>query len=642
MLNYIKRIVSIFMIIIFLMEINLSERAFASSITNTAQNFTATDVKEFADHILPKQLEKYHIAGATISVVKDGQVVFENGYGVYNQEMSKKVSSKTTLFKIGSITKLFTWTAVMQLVEKGSINLDEDINHYLKDFKIPEAFNKPITMRNLMTHTAGFDDRLTNLFNPPDSKVIPLGTYLKDTMPKRIYAPGEIIAYSNYGASLAGFIVEQVSGEKYSEYINKNILRPLGMNNTFVEQPVPDAFKDNVSLGFKFNNGSYKSSKDALIQLVPTGAISSTAEDMTKFMMMHLQKGKLGDVKILEEKTADEMHSRQYASDERLPGICLGFMEWNRNGKRIIWHSGGSQLFMSLFMLIPEDNAGLFVSYNGPNADEARNELRQAFLDRYYPYEYKEPKPMAGYKERAKRYEGSFMEARTAKYNSDKLVFAMSRSKKVTANEDGSITFRDTKYIEVEPLVFKEIGGQGTLVFKENQKGEITNAFQDFEPHETYIKIPWYESIEIQIFIFAVCILVFVYLILSRSIKKTSLKKNWYIKDENKLSFGRKLILRICILNLVFPILAGLGIILDITVGSQGILLGNIPWLTKVSLFPPLIASVLSCVALIYIINAWKSKVWSLQYRLQYTWILIISIIFTLWIKCWNLMGFFL
>lgn len=643
MLNYIKRIISISMIMILFMGVNLPQTTFASNTTKAAHDFNTEDVKEFADELLPKQLEKNHIVGATISVVKDGQVLFENGYGFYNQDMSKKVSPETTLFKIGSITKVFTWTAVMQLVEKGSINLDEDINRYLKDFKIPEAFNKPITMRNLMTHTAGFDDRLTNLFNPPDSEIIPLGTYLKDTMPKRIYPPGEIVAYSNYGASLAGFIVEQVSGEKYSEYINKNILKPLNMNNTFVEQPVPDAFKENVSLGFKYNNDSYKGSYDALIRLVPTGAISSTSEDMAKFMLMHLQNGKYGDTKILNEKTAEEMHSLQFAEDERLPGICLGFMEWKRNRKRIIWHSGGSELFMSLFMLIPEEKVGLFVSYNGPNADEARSELRQAFLDRYYPYEYKAAEPMEGYKERARRYEGSFMEARTAEYNSDKLAFALSRAKKVTANEDGSITFRDTKYVEVEPLVFSEVSGQGVLVFKENEKGEVTNAFQDFEPHETYIKVPWYMSAEIQMCILGVCLLIFLYSTLGSSIiKRTKLKKNWYTKDEDKLVLGRKLILWVCIFNLMFPIIAGLGIILDLTIGSQNILLGNIPLLTKISLFPPLVASILCCITLIYMINAWKNKIWSLSYRLQYTFILIVSIIFTCGLKYWNLLGFYL
>jgi CubicO group peptidase (beta-lactamase class C family) len=333
------------MLIILLIGIGFSQIAYANEDGNARHDFTENDIKEFTDGLLQKQLEEYHIAGAAISIVKDGKILYENGYGIYNKEKDKKVSPQSTLFRIGSVTKLFTWTAVMQLAEKGEIDIDKDINFYLKDFKIPNTFDKPITMRNLMTHTPGFDDRLTNLFNSPDSDVIALGTYLKDTMPKRIYTPGEIIAYSNYGAALAGLIVQQVSGQKYENYVNENIIKPLGMKNTFFEQPVPEAFRSNASLGFSYNNGKYKGSQDALIQLVPAGAISSTADDMAKFITAHLQNGRYEDIRILNEDTANEMHSQQLTMDKRLPGMCLGFMESFRNGKRIIWHSGGSQLF---------------------------------------------------------------------------------------------------------------------------------------------------------------------------------------------------------------------------------------------------------------------------------------------------------
>jgi CubicO group peptidase (beta-lactamase class C family) len=593
-------------------------------------------MEAFANKLIPQQMEKYHIAGVELSVVRDGTVLFEKGYGVYNKAMNKEVSAQDTLFRIGSISKLFIWTSIMQLVQEGKIDLDMDINTYLKTFQIPDTFGKPITIRNLMTHTAGFEDRLTNLFSSSDSKLIPLDTYLKETILARIYAPGERIAYSNYGASLAALIVEQVSGMDYSDYIQEHILDPLEMSHTTLEQPVPEEFSNQVSFGFTYRNGTYKGTPDAMIQMAPSGAISSTADDMAKFMIMHLQNGRYGNIRILNENISNEMQSRQYASDSSLPGMCLGFMEWLRNDKRIIWHSGGTQLFKSLFMLIPAENTGVFISYNTPNSEDARADFRSEFLNRYYPYMVSSPQAMKGYKERAKRYKGSYIESRTALRNSDKIIFALSRVQKVKVNKDGSITFRNTRYVEVEPLHFKEIDGQGILIFRENEQGEVTDAYQDYEPHETYCKLPWYKTIDVQISILLLCILTFIVLLFGWVIIGKQKKSSWYQKDQKRLIYGRKLLWWACLLNLMFPIMIVLGVVFDLLIGSKTVLLGNFPLLSKLSLFPPVIAAILTLIALIYMIYSWKNKIWSITFRLQYTFVLLICLIYTEWFDTWN------
>ena len=161
------------------------------------------DFETFLDALIPSQLRNRNIAGAVVSVVKDGQLLFQKGYGYADFEGKKPVLADQTLFRPGSISKLFTATAVMQLVEQGKLDLDHDVNDYL-DFAIPKTYAEPVTLRQLLTHTAGFEDTLKNLFVAHESDMKPLRTYLLNEMPARIFPPGKIPSYSNYGFTLAG------------------------------------------------------------------------------------------------------------------------------------------------------------------------------------------------------------------------------------------------------------------------------------------------------------------------------------------------------------------------------------------------------------------------------------------------------
>src|SRR5215510_5234194 len=189
--------------------------------TNSAHEMTAADVESFLDGIVPLQLKRNDIAGATIAVVKDGKLLFAKGYGYADVKNKKPVSAAETLFRPGSISKLFTWTAIMQLFEQGKLDLDRDVNTYL-DFKIPDAFGKPITLKNIMTHTPGFEEQVKDLFNINSSSP-DLGQYLKTHIPARVYPPGTVPAYSNYATALAGYIVQRVSGRPFEEYVAENI-----------------------------------------------------------------------------------------------------------------------------------------------------------------------------------------------------------------------------------------------------------------------------------------------------------------------------------------------------------------------------------------------------------------------------------
>ncbi len=350
-----------------------------------AHELTRADVEEFFDLLIKDQLAREDIAGAVVGVVKDGQVVLAKGYGYADVEKGTPATADASLFRIGSISKLITWTAAMQLVEQRKLSLDEDVNTYL-DFKIPPAFGKPITLRNLMTHSAGFEDTWRDLGVAEPQQLIPLETYVKTHIPKRIYPPGEVSAYSNYGATLAGYLVQRVSGKAFDEYVDENIFRPLGMNRTTFAQPPPSGLAPLVSEGYGL--ASAPAGGFEYMTLFPAGSVSASANDMCKFMLAHLQDGQLNGAKILDPDTLRLMHSRTFGFDDRMNGWAYGFYEESTNGHRIIGHGGDLQRFHSDLHLILDANTGFFISYNSKGTGDLgldRQRLLQMFMDRYFP-----------------------------------------------------------------------------------------------------------------------------------------------------------------------------------------------------------------------------------------------------------------
>src|SRR3954447_2694991 len=342
---------------------------------------TASDVEAFLDGIVPLQLAREDIAGATVAIVKDGKVLFTKGYGYADVGSKKPVSPEETMFRPGSISKLFTWTSVMQLVEQGKLDLDRDVNEYL-DFKIPDAFGKPITLKNLLTHTPGFEeqikDLITNKVEKPD-----LGNYLKTHIPDRIYAPGTVPAYSNYGAALAGYIVERVSGEPFDDYLQHHIFTPLGMAHSSFAQPLPAPLAGMMSQGYK--QASQPAGKFELVSVAPAGSLSSTGSDMARFMIAHLANG----APLLDPKTATLMHAPANQPIAGLPAMALGFYHEDRNGVTIIGHGGDTTMFHSDLHLFLDKGVGLFISMNSTGrmgaAQPLRGRLFAEFTDRYFP-----------------------------------------------------------------------------------------------------------------------------------------------------------------------------------------------------------------------------------------------------------------
>jgi CubicO group peptidase (beta-lactamase class C family) len=345
---------------------------------------TRAELEAFVDGIMAVHLRDRNIAGATVSVVKDGKIFLAKGYGYADVKKKIPVNPETTMFRPGSVSKLVTWTAVMQLVEGGRIDLDTDVNTYLKDFKIPETFPEPITMKHLMTHTPGFEEKATGMGARTIEDLMPVGQFLQEYMPARVRPPGIITSYSNYGTALAGYIVEVLSGLPFETYVEDYIFKPLGMRHSTFRQPLPADLAEHMSVGYKFENGVFKPEEFELIHgMTPAGALSASGTDMALFMITHLQKGRFGEIRILEEETANLMHSQLFTHDPHIVGNAHGFWEMRYNDIYALEHGGDTLLFHSFLVLIPEQNTGFYVSYNSVGGGgPSRIQLVESILDR--------------------------------------------------------------------------------------------------------------------------------------------------------------------------------------------------------------------------------------------------------------------
>ena len=450
-----------------------------TKVQETPHEMTAADIAAFLDGFLPLQLERENVAGAVVCVVKDGKVLFAKGYGYSDVEKKTPVTPDNTLFRPGSISKLFTWTAIMQLVQQGKLNLDHNVNEYL-DFKIPDAYPQPITLRNIMTHTSGFEESFKELFVPEGTVLPPLREYLVHHMPERIFPPGAVPAYSNYAAALAGYIVEHVSGKPFNDYVTENIFRPLAMEHSTFAQPLPPQLKPLLSNGYELGTGKPKPFE--VIEPAPAGALSASAADLAHFMIAHLQNGKFENVQIFSPETAQLMHSRQNGFNPELNAMALGFYEESRNGHRIIGHGGDTIYFHSDLHLVLDAGIGFFVSYNsaGKGENSPRNALWKHFLDRYLPFTPPEIQAPSSAAADAKTVSGYYMSSRRDQSTLLDVTNSFEELH-VVPEPDGDIKVfplqdlngQTRRWREIGPLVYREMNGQDRIAFQKDANGRL-------------------------------------------------------------------------------------------------------------------------------------------------------------------------
>ncbi|WP_139215526.1 serine hydrolase domain-containing protein [Lysobacter sp. cf310] len=468
---------------------------------DVAPQLDAADALAYFDGVIGSALARSDIAGVTLSVVKDGRLLLSKGYGYADVARRTPVDPARTLFRPGSVSKLFTWTAVMQQVERGRIDLDADINRYL-DFKIPPYRGRPVTMRQLMTHTAGFEESLKHLFAADARALRGNARYLKSVQPARVFAPGEVPAYSNYGAALAGYVIERVTRQRYEDYIEAEVLRPLGMYRSSFRQPLPKALAPDLA-------GAYRDGRHAparafeLVNPAPAGGLSASADDMARFMLMQLGEGRLGEAVLLQPDTARRMHAPAYRALPALNAMALGYFRNDHNGVLTIGHDGATEAFQSSLLLFPQSQVGLFVSVDGPAASAAalRREVVRGFKQRYFPRAGKPEPTLASAATHGRQLVGRYESSRGSFDNVFALAGYLSQTR-IALHDDGSLTVsslrgaddRPRRWREVRPYVWREVDGDALLAAKLD-RGRVIAVASDAHPPAVWLQpVPAWRS----------------------------------------------------------------------------------------------------------------------------------------------------
>ncbi|PXV59180.1 CubicO group peptidase, beta-lactamase class C family [Dyella jiangningensis] len=345
-----------------------------------AAELSARDVQPWLDGEMSSVMQKAAVTGAVVVVVKDGEVLVSKGYGYADPDEKKAVDPASTMFRVGAMSGVVTSTAVMQLVEQHKLELDADVNRYL-DFTIPPRDGKPVTLRDLLTYTPGFEDVTKRVYLTDPKQLEQNEDWLRHgvRVPARIYPAGDVPAYSTYGMALAGHIVQRASGQRFDEYIERHVFEPLGMQHATFRQSTP--LWENLAS----NAGPAGAPTRKLVLPTPALGLAISGGDMAQLMIAQLQYGRAGNAQLLEQATVKQMQDEQRAAIPGLPGMALGFAHMDRDGQAVLGHEGDFNGYHSLLALLPEHHAGIFIATAGGDAQPLLRPLVERFSDRYFP-----------------------------------------------------------------------------------------------------------------------------------------------------------------------------------------------------------------------------------------------------------------
>ncbi len=481
------------MLLIIALCVSISGNSLAAAPT-VAPGPALSDPQEF-EAWLDSFLASYKPSGLAFVLVKDDRIFFQKGYGYADAQTQTPVVPETTIFPAASVSKVFTATAVMQLVEQGRLKLDEDINHYLTKFQLGHEFAQPVTLHHLLTHTSGLDEHFLSALSPRNEPLPDLGDYFARHIPPRVAPPGQRLNYSNHGLALAGYVVEAVSGEPFAEYVERHILLPLGMAHSSFRQPLPPALATDLA------RDKSRPRQAPFIIPYPAGSLATTASDMGRFIAAHLNGGSGNGARILQEQTIAQMHAQHFSPHESMPVVAYGFFESYANGQHALFHTGDGGAH-SLLYLLPEKRIGFYIVFYGSDSQAAvlRENLAQAFLDRYFPAEkFHLPAPPTDFASRAAPYTGTYRMAGYSHTTVEKLG-GLPQQVSVRDNGDGTLQASaggdlTARLAEVGPALFRSDEG-GYFAFQptgDGRKQRLIVSGGTSDPF-TAERIAWWEN----------------------------------------------------------------------------------------------------------------------------------------------------
>jgi hypothetical protein len=461
----------------------------------------------------------------------------------------------------------------------------------------------------------------------------PLGTYLARRMPPRFMPPGRFLCYSNHGMALAGYLVEEVSGQPFDRYMHDNVFAPLGMTRTsFASQAAVPA---DLAVGYDDSNPPRRRPVE-YVKTGPASMLTTTGTDMARFAIAHLRNGRVGTGLILGERTAGEMHRQQFTQDALLPGIAFGFWERFQNGERALWHDGDGGGFASLLYLLPERDTGFFMVFNGSGGSAARSIVLAALLDRYFP----EQRPMvppgrlAGGAREVRRCAGVYVFNRYGHRGLEKLS-SLANQVEVRVDSGETLTFLGNRYAAIAPLRFQRLDGRSYLVFQADARGRIARMFTGGTIARVYERVSWYGSSVAQMAIVGFCAAVFLWAFMAWPLALVVRRFHSRVSGPGPARRSEIVACALGGLNLLF--LFGFGFYL---LQSPSPLEYGVPPFFVAVLTIPLLSTVLCAALVLQCTRVWRDLAASPGTRLRCSLVVLAGMGFIAWLAQWNLLGY--
>jgi len=451
-------------------------------------------VESTLDGLVAEALDDHDVPGATVAVV-DGDATLTKGYGVADRETGATVDPSETAVRVGSVSKSVTATALMEQIQRGELDPDVPVAEYVDDAVTPE---QSVTLAELLTHRGGFETSNRGMWYSETGRLRPLGELLREEPQAQVRAPGTVGSYSNFGYALAGQTLAATADEPFHQAVDDVLLDPAGMTASSFRQPLPDGLASNHATGYGAT-GPYRGGEFPLLGLRPAGALSATADDMARFLELHVDGGRVGGEQVLEPGTVDAMHDQWATHHEQLDGMGFGLIEETRGDTRTLWHNGATLSFYSHLVLVPEADFGLFIGLNAANG-EAATHVVDGVLDEILPAA--EPRSLSpdGAPTRADELAGTYRPLKRSRTWHDKATSVLNAgSVTVSIADDGALVTEQgdntDRWVEIDPLVFQHASDGRRIAFGERD-GEIRFLFRDGSP-TALGRVEWVEQLQL-------------------------------------------------------------------------------------------------------------------------------------------------
>jgi CubicO group peptidase (beta-lactamase class C family) len=571
--------------------------------------------------------------GAVVAVVEGGRIVLVRGYGYANLEQ-RIPATGSTVVRVGSLSKPVTATAVRQLVEAGRIDPRRPVSDYVPDLPLPTRFGRPVTVLDLVTHTAGFDVRLEDTAAPSDAEILPLGRYVRDHLPPQVRRSGEVPAYSNHGYALLGHLVEAVSGEVFESYVASHVFQPLGMTSSSFR--LTPEVERKAAVGYQRDSGGLRPALVVHPRIYPAAGLNTTAEDMARFLAAHLGGGGFGRGRVLSAASVEEMHRQQFAVSPGVPGMAFGFFEYPFRGTRALVHGGGIRGFMSGLALWPERRLGLFVANNG-YSDWMVRDLVTDFARRYLP-EYTRPVAQRDDSGRLERYAGSYRPLVATVGTLEKAGALRNNDLEVDAGFWNGLNVGGNRFVAVGGGAFREDYGDEMLWMVERAgagrvlvvTADPVNGVVGFE------RVPWYATARCHREILWACCAVFVSVLAAWPPRRPRAHdRSSAGRQPGAARAARGLLAVVAGLNLLALALMVAAFRSGKGAGMLFGLPGPAAW--AVQLF--VVAAALGLPLLAGAWPVWRAHGWPVRSRVHFTVGVAACLAFAGWARYWNLLG---